>query len=107
MSSMGAVEQLLVVGLLISINGCTHLGADVPQIVHDRDNRLQITLPSGWETTTIPGASDRFIQAKCSAKHAYLEVVQEAKQDLNYKSVRDYADGIVSIQGKKSKLTNR
>jgi hypothetical protein len=100
-------KPFLWVSLAICLAGCTPPAANVPQIVQSKDKRVEATLPRGWETAALLGASDRFIQGKCSAKNAYVEVVHEPKQDFNHKSVREYAKVILGIQGKRSKLANR
>ena len=80
---------------------------DGPKIVQSQDNRVEITLPRGWRTTTLPGASERYIQATCPVKNAFVEVISEAKQDLQHKSLLSYARSIATRQAANSKLSDR
>jgi hypothetical protein len=78
-----------------------------PTTVSSPNHRVQITLPKGWKTAVLPGASEEFLQAKCPAKNACVMVIGEAKQDFKHQSLLQYARSILAQQKAKSKLIDR
>ncbi len=103
MSRRPCGRQFLLVGLLIFVEGCS----SAPQSVQDEGKTVQVTLPSGWETAVLPGVPSSLIQAKRPAWNAFATVSAQAKKDLSHKSVREFADTIIGLEGQNPKLSNR
>jgi hypothetical protein len=101
------VKQFFVVFALACLWGCIASAADDAKVVQSKDKRIQITLPDGWESTSLPGITDRWIQAKSTDKTAFVIVLSEAKGDLKIKSVKEYMDVIMKAQRGKKILEDR
>lgn len=78
-------------------------GADHSTVIQGKDKRSEITLPGGWEPAELQGVAEKRIQAKCTAKNAFVVVISEAK----LKTVKEYAKAILAINAKNAKLKNR
>ena len=74
--------------------------------LRSKDKSVEVTVPDGWEATTLPGATGK-IQAKCAEKIAFCIVISEAKEDLKQKTLAEYADLILKLEEKKSVLADR
>jgi hypothetical protein len=74
--------------------------------VQSKDKRVQVVLPIDWEPATLPNAIGK-LQAKCTAKNAYLQIVSEAKEDFDHNSLQEYADTILKIEADKTKSNDR
>jgi hypothetical protein len=74
--------------------------------VQSKDKLVEVTLPDGWETATLPSAFAR-IQARCAEKNAFCIVISESKEDFNHKSIKEYADTILQIEEKQTKMADR
>jgi hypothetical protein len=102
------ITRLLLLGVVaVCVLARTVGSIDGPKTVQSKDNRVEITLPRGWRTTTLLGASERSIQATCPARNAFVEVISEAKQDLKHKSLLSYTRSIATKQSANSKLSER
>ena len=86
------------IGLLLV--GCSQQAGKPLQ---SKDNRLEVTLPSGWESATLPNTIGE-IQAKCPAKTAFAIVISEAKADFKQMRLEEYADIVQKLEHKKDVL---
>jgi hypothetical protein len=100
------ITVIAVIGFRIAL---TRSQASVePRTVQSSDQKLQLTLPTGWETTTLPFRREiDVLQAKCIGKNTYLNIVSEPKSDLSFRSLQEYADAIIKIEAGTSQLQNR
>jgi ASC-1-like (ASCH) protein len=92
-----------IICLLAGIASC----ADEPKVVESKNKRVQVTLPSGWDSATLPNVSDRLIQARCPGKNAFVIVVAEPKQDLKHNSVKEYAETMQKLKAGKKTIEDR
>src|SRR5204863_7261188 len=100
------IAVIAVIGFRIALTSSSARLED--RTVQSSDQKLQLTLPTGWETTTLPLRREvDKLQAKCVGKNTYLSVVSEPKSDLRFQSLQEYADAIIKIEAGTSQLQNR
>jgi hypothetical protein len=63
-------------------------------------------LPSGWQVTDLPEAVGT-LQAKSVRKGAFVSLISEPKEDLNFKTIDEYAETILTIEGKQRTIQAR
>lgn len=97
-------------GLLLVVTGSlvwqARAAADPGTVARSKDGLVAMTLPADWQLTTLPGNEGQ-IQAKCSDKHAYVEVTVASKSDLTDPDLKSWAEGCRARSERTSKLLNR
>src|SRR6476620_2977004 len=100
------ITAIAIIGFRIALTG-SPVSVE-SRTVQTNDQKLQLTLPAGWENTTLPfrrGADQ--LQAQCTGKNQYLTIVSEPKSDFRFQSLQEYADAIIKIEAGTSQLQNR
>jgi hypothetical protein len=101
------LSLLLVLYLMV---GVISAGED-SKVVLSKDKRLQISLPKDWELTEPPEDIEnlhiQLIKAKSLTKPALFVVTSDRKQDVNRKSIQEYAEHVLKVTTDKVPFEDR